>query len=244
MKEGININQGLLALGNVISALGDPTRKGTHVPFRDSKVTRMLQDSLGGNSQTLMIACISPADINFEESLNTLKYANRARNIKNKPVINRDPTSAKIEKMRMRIVELEGLLRGAGVQDGTLESCMLEEGSKLTDSAEVAYLRNQSITYEMEIHRLTGRLKEVKQTASELSDKLVVAETERDVCRLKLFRALQALGEHPNSSSRSAADISEQSEALGLEPEEIEEKSVRGPLIDSNEVSFVAAIDS
>lgn len=73
-----------LALGNVISALGDRTKKGNHVPYRDSKLTRLLQDSLGGNSKTLMIACISPTDRDFMETLNTLKYSNRARNIKNK----------------------------------------------------------------------------------------------------------------------------------------------------------------
>ena len=73
-----------LALGNVISALGDKAKRGTHVPYRDSKLTRLLQDSLGGNSRTLMIACISPTDRDFMETLNTLKYANRARNIKNK----------------------------------------------------------------------------------------------------------------------------------------------------------------
>ena len=73
-----------LALGNVISALGDKTKRGSHVPYRDSKLTRLLQDSLGGNSRTLMIACVSPTDRDFMETLNTLKYANRARNIKNK----------------------------------------------------------------------------------------------------------------------------------------------------------------
>ena len=73
-----------LALGNVISALGDEKRKVSHVPYRDSKLTRLLQDSLGGNSQTLMVACVSPADRDFMETLNTLKYANRAKNIKNK----------------------------------------------------------------------------------------------------------------------------------------------------------------
>ncbi|EIE84868.1 hypothetical protein RO3G_09578 [Rhizopus delemar RA 99-880] len=83
-KEGININAGLLALGNVISALGDPSKKGTHVPYRDSKLTRLLQDSLGGNAMTLMIACVSPAESNLAETMNTLQYANRARNIKNK----------------------------------------------------------------------------------------------------------------------------------------------------------------
>ncbi|KAA8580012.1 hypothetical protein FQN60_005547 [Etheostoma spectabile] len=83
-KEGISINCGLLALGNVISALGDRSKRSTHVPYRDSKLTRLLQDSLGGNSQTVMIACVSPSDRDFMETLNTLKYANRARNIKNK----------------------------------------------------------------------------------------------------------------------------------------------------------------
>ena len=70
----MNINQGLLALGNVISALGDSSLNKSHVPYRDSKLTRLLQDSLGGNSRTLMIACVSPADSNFGETLNTLKY--------------------------------------------------------------------------------------------------------------------------------------------------------------------------
>ncbi|PKC03967.1 kinesin-domain-containing protein, partial [Rhizophagus irregularis] len=87
-KEGIAINGSLLALGNVICALGDESRKVTHIPYRDSKLTRLLQDSLGGNSQTLMLACVSPADSNFMETLNTLKYANRARNIKNKVSVN------------------------------------------------------------------------------------------------------------------------------------------------------------
>lgn len=74
MKEGININMGLLALGNVISSLTSD-KKNIHVPYRDSKLTRILQDSLGGNSNTIMIACVSPASSNYEESLNTLKYA-------------------------------------------------------------------------------------------------------------------------------------------------------------------------
>lgn len=93
MKEGININKSLLSLGNVIAALTDEAKRNAHVPYRDSKLTRILQDSLGGNSRTSMIACCSPAETNFEETLNTLKYASRARNIKNKPVVNRDPAS-------------------------------------------------------------------------------------------------------------------------------------------------------
>ncbi|KAM8882901.1 kinesin-like protein KIF21A [Synchiropus picturatus] len=106
-KEGISINCGLLALGNVISALGDRSKRSTHVPYRDSKLTRLLQDSLGGNSQTVMIACISPSDRDFMETLNTLKYANRARNIKNKVVVNQDRASQQISALRTEIARLQ-----------------------------------------------------------------------------------------------------------------------------------------
>uniref|UniRef100_A0A8C3L5F0 Kinesin family member 21B n=1 Tax=Chrysolophus pictus TaxID=9089 RepID=A0A8C3L5F0_CHRPC len=106
-KEGISINCGLLALGNVISALGDQSKKAVHVPYRDSKLTRLLQDSLGGNSQTIMIACVSPSDRDFMETLNTLKYANRARNIKNKVVVNQDKTSQQISALRAEIARLQ-----------------------------------------------------------------------------------------------------------------------------------------
>uniref|UniRef100_A0A8C5I6B1 Kinesin motor domain-containing protein n=1 Tax=Gouania willdenowi TaxID=441366 RepID=A0A8C5I6B1_GOUWI len=106
-REGISINCGLLALGNVISALGDQAKKGGHVPYRDSKLTRLLQDSLGGNSHTVMIACISPSDRDFMETLNTLKYANRARNIKNKVVVNQDKTSQQISALRAEIARLQ-----------------------------------------------------------------------------------------------------------------------------------------
>ncbi|XP_016006064.2 kinesin-like protein KIF21B isoform X2 [Rousettus aegyptiacus] len=106
-KEGISINCGLLALGNVISALGDQSKKVAHVPYRDSKLTRLLQDSLGGNSQTVMVACVSPSDRDFMETLNTLKYANRARNIKNKVVVNQDKASQQIGTLRAEVARLQ-----------------------------------------------------------------------------------------------------------------------------------------
>uniref|UniRef100_A0A1I8A6U4 Kinesin-like protein n=1 Tax=Steinernema glaseri TaxID=37863 RepID=A0A1I8A6U4_9BILA len=104
-KEGIAINCGLLSLGNVISVLG--SNRGGHVPYRDSKLTRLLQDSLGGNSQTLMVACVSPSDGDFAETLNTLRYANRAKNITNKVSANQDKSSKIISELRQRILELE-----------------------------------------------------------------------------------------------------------------------------------------
>mmetsp|Transcript_14008 Transcript_14008/g.19620 ORF Transcript_14008/g.19620 Transcript_14008/m.19620 type:complete len:731 (+) Transcript_14008:49-2241(+) len=86
-KEGISINQGLFVLGQVVSALSEQGKKhksgARKPPYRDSKLTRLLQDSLGGNSRTIMVACVSPADFNFDESVNTLRYATSARNIKN-----------------------------------------------------------------------------------------------------------------------------------------------------------------
>lgn len=112
LKEGIDINKGLLALGNVISALGgDPQNKNknkkkknkTFVPYRDSKLTRLLKGSLGGNHKTLMIACISPSASNMAESLCCLRYANRAKNIQNNAVINVDAGSRKLAELRAQV---------------------------------------------------------------------------------------------------------------------------------------------
>ncbi|XP_062827399.1 kinesin-like protein KIF17 isoform X2 [Anolis carolinensis] len=108
LKEATKINLSLSALGNVISALADGRSK--HVPYRDSKLTRVLQDSLGGNTKTLMIACLSPADNNYDESLSTLRYAHRAKNIKNKPRINEDPKDALLREYQEEIKTLKAIL--------------------------------------------------------------------------------------------------------------------------------------
>lgn len=108
LKEATKINLSLSALGNVISALVDGRCK--HIPYRDSKLTRLLQDSLGGNTKTLMVACLSPADNNYDESLSTLRYANRAKNIKNKPRINEDPKDALLREYQEEIKRLKAIL--------------------------------------------------------------------------------------------------------------------------------------
>ncbi|XP_035508033.1 kinesin-like protein kif7 isoform X2 [Morone saxatilis] len=110
LKESIQINSGLLALGNVIGALGDPKRKGSHIPYRDSKITRILKDSLGGNSKTLMIACISPSSSDFDESLNTLNYASRARNIQNRATVNCKREPDRVEGLEQQIKALRRAL--------------------------------------------------------------------------------------------------------------------------------------
>ena len=113
-KEGVAINLGLLALGNVISALGDDAGQKGHIPYRDSKLTRLLQDSLGGNSHTLMIACVSPADSNIDETISTLRYADRARKIKNKPIVNRDDKDELVARLRRELQELKAQVGGRG----------------------------------------------------------------------------------------------------------------------------------
>ncbi|VDP31316.1 unnamed protein product [Schistosoma margrebowiei] len=100
-------------MGNVISALVDG--KSTHIPYRNSKLTRLLQDSLGGNSKTAMIANISPADYNFDESLSTLRYANRAKNIMNKAKINEDPKDAMLRQFQKEIEQLRKQLEEGGI---------------------------------------------------------------------------------------------------------------------------------
>lgn len=109
MKEGIKINLSLTALGNVISAL--VAGKHKHIPYRDSKLTRLLQDSLGGNTKTVMLAAVGPADYNYDETLSTLRYANRAKNIKNKPVLNEDPKDALLRQYKEEIEMLRQLLQ-------------------------------------------------------------------------------------------------------------------------------------
>ena len=102
----------MLALGNCISALGDPQKRAAkvHVPYRDSKLTRLLQSALGGNSRTCMIACVSPADSSLDETMCTLRYAHRARNIQNKAVLNVDPNKAEIKRLETQVMTLQQLL--------------------------------------------------------------------------------------------------------------------------------------
>uniref|UniRef100_A0A8C9SD09 Kinesin family member 21A n=1 Tax=Scleropages formosus TaxID=113540 RepID=A0A8C9SD09_SCLFO len=154
-KEGISINCGLLALGNVISALGDRNKRSSHVPYRDSKLTRLLQDSLGGNSQTVMIACISPSDRDFMETLNTLKYANRARNIKNRVVVNQDKASQQISALRTEIARLQ------------MELMEYKTGKRLVgeDGAEsISDMFHENSMLQMENNNLRVRVKAMQET--------------------------------------------------------------------------------
>ena len=120
LQEGIKINRGLLALGNVI----ENAVKGAALSVRDSKLTRLLQDSFGGNAHTVMIACVSPADSNLSETFSTLRYADRAQQIKNKPVVNRDPTQAMIAALKQEVADLRAKLAFYEAQDATGHSAV------------------------------------------------------------------------------------------------------------------------
>ncbi|XP_042246595.1 kinesin-like protein KIF3C isoform X1 [Thunnus albacares] len=108
LKEAAKINLSLSALGNVISALADG--RSSHVPYRDSKLTRLLQDSLGGNAKTVMVATLGPAPQHYDETLTTLRYANRAKNIQNQPKVNEDPKDALLREFQREIARLRAQL--------------------------------------------------------------------------------------------------------------------------------------
>ncbi|XP_064623778.1 kinesin-like protein KIF16B isoform X2 [Lineus longissimus] len=117
LKEGASINKSLVTLGNVISVLADladksGTRRQVFIPYRDSVLTWLLKDSIGGNAKTVMIATVSPADVNYGETLSTLRYANRAKNIINKPTVNEDQNVRLIRELREEIARLKTLLGG------------------------------------------------------------------------------------------------------------------------------------
>ncbi|XP_078403096.1 kinesin family member 4 isoform X2 [Cetorhinus maximus] len=184
LKEGININRGLLCLGNVISALGDENNRKGFVPYRDSKLTRLLQDSLGGNSHTLMIACVSPADSNIEETLNTLRYADRARKIKNKPVVNFDPQAAELQRLKQQVQELQVLLLQA--HGGTVQI------SKRADKLE----NQQSVMETARLHReeidnLSKELRDAVGQTTQMCERVIVTEQMNERLMFKLSELSQ-----------------------------------------------------
>ena len=105
--------------------------KSQHIPYRDSKLTRLLQDSLGGNTKTVMIAAVSPADYNYEETLSTLRYAARAKAIKNKPRVNEDPKDALLKEYEEEIKKLKEMLKG------------MAEGKSVNVASGIKNFRNQ-----------------------------------------------------------------------------------------------------
>ncbi|NXL34553.1 KIF4 protein, partial [Glaucidium brasilianum] len=185
LKEGININRGLLCLGNVISALGDENKKGGFVPYRDSKLTRLLQDSLGGNSHTLMIACVSPADSNLEETLNTLRYADRARKIKNKPIVNLDPQAAELHHLKQQVQQLQVLLLQA--HGGTLPVTI----NSMAPSENLQSLMEKNQALMEENQKLSQGLSEAAGQTAQMLERIILTEQENEKVNAKLEQLQQ-----------------------------------------------------
>ncbi|XP_078336840.1 kinesin-like protein KIF28 isoform X5 [Crassostrea virginica] len=172
LKEGANINKSLSALGNVISALADlsmGTKKKIMVPYRDSILTKLLQNALGGNSKTIMIAALSPADINYDETLSTLRYADRAKKIKNKAVVNENPLDKLIRELKEENERLKKAMEGGGV--------MMQEGAGLTPE-ELEKMRKQM---EEDIRaQLMANQAMLADNEESWNEKLAEARTETD----------------------------------------------------------------
>ncbi|EGT49037.1 hypothetical protein CAEBREN_09798 [Caenorhabditis brenneri] len=173
-KEATKINLSLSALGNVISALVDS--KSAHIPYRDSKLTRLLQDSLGGNSKTVMVACIGPASYNFEETLGTLRYANRAKNIKNQPRVNEDPKDALLREFQEEIEMLKERLRQRKGK-GSSGSAPLSSSTLGTLQEDIEAIRNDDTILLQEKERLIREIREKHELLqSELAEQARVAQ--------------------------------------------------------------------
>ncbi|XP_030274800.1 kinesin-like protein KIF17 isoform X1 [Sparus aurata] len=181
LREATKINLSLSALGNVISALVDGRSK--YIPYRDSKLTRLLQDSLGGNTRTLMIACLSPADNNYEETLSTLRYANRAKSIQNRPRINEDPKDALLREYQEEIKNLKALISG---QLGSADIASLL-AARAFEAPPAAPSRPQSSTTEAEKEKIKEEYEErlAKLQAEYNAEQESKAKLQEDIAALR-----------------------------------------------------------
>jgi hypothetical protein len=201
LKEGISINKGLLCLGNVISALTEDSKKNAHVPYRDSKLTRILQDSLGGNSRTFMIACVSPALINFDETLNALKYASRARHIKNKPIVNRDPNSAMIAQLKQEVYQLKQEIKNyerlLNINPADLkENLQLLKQSDIESEEELKRNKLRVQQMDRKLDQVHAEIENYKLELQSASIEKMEIMKDRDMLKIQLENALQLLQEH------------------------------------------------
>ncbi|XP_063622553.1 kinesin-like protein Klp68D isoform X2 [Cydia splendana] len=175
LREAARINQALSSLGNVISALAE---NSPHVPYRDSKLTRILQDSLGGNSKTIMIAAVGPAAYNYDETITTLRYAHRAKAIKNKPIRNEDPKDAKLREYQAEIERLRALISQRRAAEkrprrpprGTPDPRPVPAEE---DTIDTASLESEHILAESTIEQEKCKTEELEQQIRQLEERLV-----------------------------------------------------------------------
>jgi kinesin family protein 3/17 len=204
LKEATKINLSLSALGNVISSLSDG--KAQHIPYRDSKLTRLLQDSLGGNCKTVMIANIGPAASNYDETLSTLRYASRAKAIKNKPTRNEDPKDAKLREFQEEIERLKKQISGS--------------------STAAAGGGGESMQSESAAGKKQKRIEQIKQKMrEEMKHELASGSgAQPDKAEKHARQAMEAYKNEAGMSLEERDEIQKEMDNLGQERQEIERK--------------------
>ena len=239
MIEGANINRSLLALGNCINLLSDPEKKGAFVPYRDSKLTRLLKDSLGGNTRTIMIACISPSYLHYDETINTLKYANRARNIKRNITKNVKEVELHVSQYREIIDSLRSEIdslrrqlndRNAGSANYANSSIISEEAKEINSNIEDLGGRLFRVLEEnWEIKQTLAELEELKvKNEQELATKQAILDgkivPKEPISKEKLFEDLMKLKENMANNERILKEMQESMNKNIEEKKKIQEK--------------------
>lgn len=181
-QEGISINKSLSTLSKVIEAL---VTHQSHIPYRESSLTRLLKDSLGGNAKTVMIACISPADTNCSETVNTLRWADQARKIQNKPTVNVDPTTSEILKLKQRIIELEEIIAQNDMKVVASETPVKQQQNLLLLEKEVDRLRNALLTSEEKYNQMKTDLDFLLEQKKENGFEELLNQKNQEIERLK-----------------------------------------------------------
>ena len=201
--ETIHINLSLTALGKVIHALA--SNKKQHIPYRDSKLTKLLMDSLGGNSKTVMIANIGPADYNIEETLTTLRYADRAKNIKNAPKVNEDPKDAMIKKYKEELERLkEALAKANGGIEMSINEFVSDNVINMDTRERIKEIQNQFI---LEKERIQNEADEKKKKLE--ADKKMAEED-----KIKLIEQLKKQEEEQNKKVEEKKKIMDKLQKL------------------------------
>lgn len=254
LKEATKINLSLSALGNVISALVDG--KSKHIPYRDSKLTRLLRDSLGGNTKTIMCANCGPADDNYDETISTLRYANRAKQIKNKPIINEDPKDALLRTFQDEIEKLKEMLKkqgkggliGAdgGVQAGGMLSGSEDESE--TESEEEVIIEEKIVVEKKE--RIVKKIKRLgvgeaavahqeelhQREMKKLEDEEKFKKAQLDKARLKKERKKNRLKEKLKRQEERAAQAAEAKREMERKLRDLQANLVSSDNVELDEV--------
>nr|XP_040230422.1 kinesin-like protein KIF3A [Anopheles coluzzii] len=234
LKEATKINLSLSVLGNVISALVDG--KSTHIPYRNSKLTRLLQDSLGGNSKTVMCASISPADSNYVETISTLRYACRAKSIQNLAHINEEPKDALLRHFQEEIEELkrqleEGIFQ-QGIESGDEEE--EDEGDGEGEDEEDAVEEECDPDADRERERLERKEKQRKEKARERKEK---SDAEKELLEKKAMENQQELKKAKSEQDQLRAKLSSLENKILVGGENLLEKAKEQELLLENSIT-------